>query len=294
MPALPLDLISDQFAYRPTRSTTAALVSLTHTVAEKLETCTYVRCLLIDYTKTCDMINYFILFRKIRSLTIYNHRRYKAGCSVSLQICHQVNSRSGFLLSAVLFRAPVQDPLVMLFTMEILNRYQSITAYLNMMMTLLYLSLKVVPCLQKKNFKMCNLTPTNFKLIYPKPKNLYLDVHLHVTLLYHSLYHLLSNSVTKLLGIYISVTVSAATHVEHMLSVANQRMYLLGQLKSQSRNALHIVFTAIVLSVVTCCHLSRDSCQMETKPVRQSLIWMAGGTAGGSVELSVIPLLALS
>jgi len=32
MPALPLDLISDQLAYRPTGSTTAALVSLTHTV----------------------------------------------------------------------------------------------------------------------------------------------------------------------------------------------------------------------------------------------------------------------
>jgi len=41
MPALPLDSISDQFAYRPTG---AALVSLTHTVAEKLETCTYIVC----------------------------------------------------------------------------------------------------------------------------------------------------------------------------------------------------------------------------------------------------------
>ena len=38
-----------------------------------------------------------------------------------------------------------------------------------------------------------------------------------------------------------------------ILSVADQRMYLLGQLKSQglSRNALHIVFTTIGLSVVT-------------------------------------------
>jgi len=56
MPALPLDSISDQFAYRPTWSTTAALVSLTHTVAQKMEACTYVRCLLIDYTKAFDMI----------------------------------------------------------------------------------------------------------------------------------------------------------------------------------------------------------------------------------------------
>jgi len=60
-------------------------------------------------------------------------------------------------------------------------------------------------------------------------------------------------TVTKLLGIYIFVTISTAPHVEHTLSVANQQMYLLARLKSQglSRNALHIIFTAIVLSVVT-------------------------------------------
>jgi len=60
-------------------------------------------------------------------------------------------------------------------------------------------------------------------------------------------------TVTKLLGIYIFATFSASAHVEHVLSVASQRMYLLAQLKSRglSRDALHIVFTAIVLSVVT-------------------------------------------
>jgi len=51
IPALPPDSISDQFAYKPTRSTTVALVSLTRTVAQKLEICTYVKCLLIDFTK---------------------------------------------------------------------------------------------------------------------------------------------------------------------------------------------------------------------------------------------------
>ena len=54
---------------------------------------------------------------------------------------------------------------------------------------------------------------------------------------------------------YVTVTFSAVTRIEHILSVANQRMYkyLLPQLKSQglSRDALHIIFTAIVLSVIT-------------------------------------------
>jgi len=70
IPALPLESISDQFAYRPTGSTMAALVSLTHTVAQKLESCSHVRCLFIDYTKAFDTINHSILFRKFLSLSI--------------------------------------------------------------------------------------------------------------------------------------------------------------------------------------------------------------------------------
>jgi len=59
--------------------------------------------------------------------------------------------------------------------------------------------------------------------------------------------------VTKFLGIYISATFSTNVHVERILSVANQRLYLLQQLKYQglSRDGLHIIFSAIVLSVVT-------------------------------------------
>ena len=48
-------------------------------------------------------------------------------------------------------------------------------------------------------------------------------------------------------------TFSTTVHIEHTLAVANQRLYLLQQLKCQglSCRALHIIFTAIVLSVVT-------------------------------------------
>jgi len=52
---------------------------------------------------------------------------------------------------------------------------------------------------------------------------------------------------------YIFATFSTTVHVEQILSVANQRQYLLQQLKCQglSRDGLHIIFSAIVLSVVT-------------------------------------------
>ena len=47
-------------------------------------------------------------------------------------------------------------------------------------------------------------------------------------------------TVTKLLGIYISATLSNAAHVEHILTVANQRTYLLAQLKNQGLSLIHI------------------------------------------------------
>jgi len=57
----------------------------------------------------------------------------------------------------------------------------------------------------------------------------------------------------KLLGIHLTATLSAAVHVEHIRSLANQRLHLLGLLKYQSLSpeALHLIFTSIVQSVIT-------------------------------------------
>ena len=69
-PALPTKLLEDQYAYRPTGSTTAALVDISHHITLMLETNTYVRCILIDYSKAFDTINHEILFAKLRTLSI--------------------------------------------------------------------------------------------------------------------------------------------------------------------------------------------------------------------------------
>ena len=63
-PALPTKLLEDQYAYRPTGSTIAALVDITHHITLMLETNTYVRCIPIDYSKAFDTINHEILFAK--------------------------------------------------------------------------------------------------------------------------------------------------------------------------------------------------------------------------------------
>ena len=69
MPAIPSDQLTDQFACtRPCGSTTAALIATTHHISGLLESCSYVRCILIDYSKAFDTINHSILFRKLLKL----------------------------------------------------------------------------------------------------------------------------------------------------------------------------------------------------------------------------------
>jgi len=70
LPILPADMLRDQFAYRPTCSTTCALVALDHHVAQYLETFSFVRCLTTDYSKAFNTINHPILFQKLIHLDI--------------------------------------------------------------------------------------------------------------------------------------------------------------------------------------------------------------------------------
>ena len=70
MYALPQKDIQDQFAYKPTGSTTAALIAVTYHVTQMLESCSYVRCVLVDYSKASDTINHSILFSNLGKLSL--------------------------------------------------------------------------------------------------------------------------------------------------------------------------------------------------------------------------------
>ena len=259
MPALPLDTISDQFAFRPTGSTTAALVSLTHTVAQQLESRTYVRCLLIDYTKAFDTINHSILFRKIQNLSI--------PCQIQRWIFMFFTGRSQAVQSGgeqaqwlPITRSIVQGSgmgpsayLIYSMDLKTLSHYNSIIKFADDTTVLVpqYSSVSLEEEFQNvqkwsvTNKLQINVSKTK-ELVFRRPSARHFSAP-------QPLPFIEQVAVTRLLGIYITATFSTVEHVEHILSVASQRMYLLSQLKSQglSRDALHIIFTAIVLSVVT-------------------------------------------
>jgi len=67
----PPDLnFSNQYAFRPTGSTTAAIIALLHTICSMLSTNSYVRVFAIDFSKAFDSIRHHKLLDKMSSLHI--------------------------------------------------------------------------------------------------------------------------------------------------------------------------------------------------------------------------------
>ena len=56
----------------------------------------------------------------------------------------------------------------------------------------------------------------------------------------------------KLLGVYLTNTFSSTAHFNHLLTIGNQRLFLLSQLKNQglALDSLHIVYQAIIQSKI--------------------------------------------
>jgi len=69
-PAIPFCTIKDQFAFRPTGSTTCAVIHLLHYISRMLETNNCVGCLIVDFSKTFDMVNHNMLLPKISALDL--------------------------------------------------------------------------------------------------------------------------------------------------------------------------------------------------------------------------------
>ena len=53
--------VIDQYAFKPSGSTTAALIHFTDKLIKKLETNNYVRCLMIDFSKAFDTVDQHVL-----------------------------------------------------------------------------------------------------------------------------------------------------------------------------------------------------------------------------------------
>jgi len=62
--------LKDQYAFKDTGSTTAALVHFMNRVTEMLETNDFVKCLMIDFSKAFDTVDHVVLMSKLVQLEL--------------------------------------------------------------------------------------------------------------------------------------------------------------------------------------------------------------------------------
>ena len=72
-PLMDDEQMNDQFAFRSTGSTTAALITLMHTIYSMFDQGNdYIRCVLIDYSKAFDVVNHEILLNELSTLGLHD------------------------------------------------------------------------------------------------------------------------------------------------------------------------------------------------------------------------------
>ena len=70
VPSIQTEELFDQYDFKKTVCTTAAIIDITHKICILLETKEFVRCLLIDFSKAFDSVDHIILINKLKSFNI--------------------------------------------------------------------------------------------------------------------------------------------------------------------------------------------------------------------------------
>ena len=65
--------IAEQYVFRPTGSTTAALISLLHTVTQMLNTNSYVIVIAMDFSKAFDTVRHVTFLEKMANFDLPDH-----------------------------------------------------------------------------------------------------------------------------------------------------------------------------------------------------------------------------
>lgn len=252
-------MLSDQLNFCPTGSTTCALVYLLHKITNLLEHNTYVRCLLIDFSKAFDSINHLILLQKLKDLNIppniYNWiANFLSGRTQSVKLDGKLSNWlpitqsivQGSGLGPVLFIIFIAA-LCTLCDDNQLCKYADDLSVLNPETATIGLheefdNIKQWAIINKLNI---NVSKTK-EIIFRRPG------------IERSLDHCLplpgieQLSSVKLLGIILQANLSFSSHVNYILSIINQRYFLLNQLRHQGLHIskLDVIFQAIVVSRV--------------------------------------------
>jgi len=257
MPAVPSCNIDDQFGFRPTGSTTCALVYLTHNVTEMLETNSYVRCLCVDFSKAFDVVDHSILYQKLACLSLppailrwllsfLSDRTQSVKSGGRLSTPRPINRGTipGSGIGPSNYIVMASDLRALSRFINKLFKYADDTTLLVPEHTDVQLEVEFQALKQwaANNKMILNMIKTK-ELVFHRPNPcLYAPPPL--------LTDIERVNVIKLLGLYITDTFCFDEHLKYILTVCGQRCYLLKALRWQglSRELINIVYQSLIIS----------------------------------------------
>ena len=258
IPCIPSEHLTDQYAYKQTGSTTCAVINVTDTVGRMLENNRYVRCLLIDFSKAFDKVDHLLLLKKLHSyqlpgnilswiVSFFTDRSQCTKIHGILSTIECINSSivQGSVFGPNSFSIYVAD-LKALGNTNVLCKYADDTTLLVPEKFDVGIEDELRNVIKWSSANKLELNLVKTKEIVFRRLNVRLDI------LPVQLDCIERLECVKLLGVYIDSKLSFSEHVDHLLSVCNQRLYLLSQLRKQglSDKCICIVYDAIVLSKI--------------------------------------------
>ena len=258
-PSIPSSAIADQYAFKPTGSTDAALVRMMHSVTYLLETNNFVRCLMVDFSKAFDTVDHIVLVRKLRSLglpaNIFNWIiSFLTGRTQCCKVNGVYSAERGINLSIVQgsgigpsLYIVMESDLNPLSRCNILIKYADDTNLLVPEHTECTLTEEFTHICDWAQHNKMRINKTKTKeLVFHRPHPAKFDMP-------HTFDGIVQEHVAKLLGVFFSANLSFDEHVNFVMSVCSQRIYLLKLLRSQGLPPKHLqtVFTSLILSRIT-------------------------------------------
>lgn len=260
-PVLPVEALSDQYAYKQTGSTNCALIKCFDYVTSSLEQNDYVRCLLVDFSKAFDTVDHVLVVRKLKDLGFpgsivnwvisYLSDRFQIvkidGCfSDKLPINRGIVQGSG--IGPYLYIVMESD-LHPISRKNEMFKYADDTNLLVPQHTDTTIDIEYNNILQwaLRNKMILNVGKTK-EIVFRRPR-------IRLTDIQPSFREIEQVDEVKLLGIVINGKLTFNKHVDMLLALCNQRFYLLKLLRDQGMpfNLLHNVYVAIVVNRIAYC-----------------------------------------
>ena len=209
-----------------------------------LEKCKYVRCIFVDFSKAFDVVDHRILIDKLVALNVPNFivgwiksfltgrshaTKFNGKLSPTATINQSIVQGSG--LGPVLFIMFVYD-LITLDDVNYLMKYADDMTLLNPenAKTSAETEMKNILGWATRNKMIVNMLKTKEMVFHrPNPRQFICTSNLDEVERVNSF---------KLLGVYFKPDLSFSDHVSRLLTICNQRLYLLTQLNSKSKESV--------------------------------------------------------